>query len=197
MALSTLAGEGDPIYLEGRETFTIDAPPVEIARPGKDWVFLDPVAQRAAAEKEKPLAEVKAEYATLKARLWHAEARALVSFHVAPAEAAQLELPAMEEALKADLGDRPGAQLVRLGRTKVAGAVDAVEIDYTCKIAVPRAPGQRELKGGASDHYFYVRIDVPRPKEGLVLTIFFEVPKERKEKAQPGWAKILRTLKLR
>lgn len=190
----TAGGDDDP-YLEGRETVAIESPPLELTRPDADWVFIDVARQRAIESRTRPAPDVDAEFRNLQARIHNAPLRALVSVHVikivgTPPDAARLEAD-----LRADVGRRKGAQIVEAGRVNLAGA-EGAKIDWVAAVDVPLRAGQREAPGsGTSNVYYYSRLDCVRPEAGVIVTFFFETPKERHVKAKDGWLKLLKKVK--
>jgi len=184
---AALAGEDD-IYLGGCEAVTVAG--LKVARPDKEWVFIDVAKQRALAAKEKPAGEVEAEYGGLEARLYDATARALISIHAQRQEGEAPPAAKLEAGLRSHVASRKGAEIVQLGRTPL-WKHEAVRVDYLC--AVDR-PAQRDVPGAAASVvYFYSRLDCARP--GALVTFFFEVPKDRLAKARPGWEKLLKGVK--
>jgi len=197
LARSAQADEDPQIYLDAEETFAIADPPVTLTRPDKDWTFIDLAKQRAAFLKTRPIAEVDQEFVTLKARVFHYSTKALLSVHALAAQGAAPTAAQLVETLRADIGRRPGAELVQCGAVQIPGAEVAALADWVAKVVAPRPVGAREAPGAqASDVWFYRRIDIPRPNSKSLLLLMFEVPKERKAKAEPGLSKILKKLKL-
>ncbi len=192
-----LAGGDDEIFLEGRETFKVETPVIEMTRPDGDWVFIDVEKQREIALKSRPPPSVQDEFGNLRARIHNASQRALVSVYVnrcvgTPPDAARLEAD-----LRAELALRKGAQLVEAGRVQLAGSdAAAARLDWVA--TVDKLPvGQREVPGGgASNVYYYSKIDSARPQAGVVVSFLFECPKDRYARAKPGWLKFLKKLKL-
>jgi hypothetical protein len=179
----------DDIYLD-QETFSIAAPPVELRRPDKDWLFIDVAKQRAAEAKSRPSGDIEAEFDRLEARLHCAPLRALVSVYVERLDRAPPPVADIEANVRKIVASRKG-EVVEAGRV-LLGTEEAVKVDYLC--AAEKT--QREAKAGAPSVFYYSRIDCPRPKAQAVVTLFFEAPKERIAKAKPAWLKLLKRLKL-
>jgi hypothetical protein len=191
------ADEGD-ISLPDAESVSVADPPLEVHRPDKEWVFLDIARQRAEAVKTRPVFDVEKEFGPLRARLLHPSTKALVSLYAEPFSGAPPSAPDLVEKLKADVGRRPGAELLSCAATKVPGAEAAAQVEWAAKVEAPRPAGERELPGAAlSGVWYYRRVDVVHAKAQRTLDIFFEVPKERAKKALPGFQRIVAKLKLR
>jgi hypothetical protein len=190
---AAVAADESKLYLD-QDKIKVASPPLELTRPDKDWVFIDVAAQRAAAAKERDPSSVEAEYGALKARLWSETARALLSVSAHPLPSTPPQPAEVEKILRDEVAARK-ATLVECGRMRIGG-LEAVRADWVAAVEVALQPGQRNPPG-TSNLYRYSKVEIIRIDAGVMLTLFFEAPKDKWPKAKDGWAKILKKIELK